>query len=66
MENFLLNLTPGEPLALVKKLSFFDNWIELYALLEGALCLVFDDLIHCSLLNAVMIEFCRCQMFSHL
>jgi hypothetical protein len=31
----LLNLTPGKPFALVKKLSFFENPIESYVLLEG-------------------------------
>jgi hypothetical protein len=45
MGKILLNLTPGEPLALVKKLSCFDNLIELYVLLAGFLHLGFHDLI---------------------
>jgi hypothetical protein len=57
MGKLLLNLTPSEPLALVKKLSCFDNLIELYVLLVGSLHLGVHDLIHCILLNAVRIEF---------
>jgi hypothetical protein len=36
MEKLLLNLAPGEPLALVNKLPCFDDPIELYVLLAGA------------------------------
>jgi hypothetical protein len=57
MGKLLLNLTPGEPLSLVKKLSCFDNPIELYVILVGALCLGVHDLIHCILLNAVILSY---------
>jgi hypothetical protein len=37
MGKLLLNLILGEPLALVKKLSYFDNLIDLYVLMVGSL-----------------------------
>jgi hypothetical protein len=62
MGGFLQDLVLGEPLALVKKLPCFDNLIELYVLLVGALQLGVHDLVHCSLLNAVGVELCRVQV----
>jgi hypothetical protein len=62
----LLNLTPSEPLSLVKKLSNFDNPVELYVLLASVFFLVVHDMIHYSLLNAVRIEFYRGEMLNHL
>jgi hypothetical protein len=43
MGKLLLNLTPSEPLALVKKLPCFDDPVELDVLLSGALCLGVHD-----------------------
>jgi hypothetical protein len=45
MRKLLLNLTPGEPLALMKKLPCFDDPIEFDSLLVGVLCLGVHDLI---------------------
>jgi hypothetical protein len=53
MGKLFLNLAPGEPLALVNKLSYFDNLIELYVLLEGTFHLCIHDSISCSLLGRV-------------
>jgi hypothetical protein len=39
MGKFFLNLILGEPLSPLKKMSCFDNLIELYVLLEGTLFL---------------------------
>jgi hypothetical protein len=55
----MLNMTHGEPLSLVKKLSCFDDLIEFDVLLVGALHLSVNDPINYCLFNAVMIEFCR-------
>jgi hypothetical protein len=57
----LLNLTPGEPLALVKKFPCFDDLIELDVLLAGSLHLGVHDMIHYFLLNAFRIELCRAK-----
>jgi hypothetical protein len=62
MGKLLLNLTPGEPLALMKKLPCFDDPIELDVLLVGALHLGVHDLINCHMFNAVRIELCRGQV----
>jgi len=59
MEKLLLNLVIGEPLFIVKKLSCFNNLIELYSLLVGALCLGVHDLVYCGLFNVVGLEFYR-------
>jgi hypothetical protein len=66
MGKLLLNLTPGEPLALVKEFPCFDDLIELDVLLVGSLHLGVHDLINYHLLNAVRIEFCRGQVLDHL
>jgi hypothetical protein len=55
MGKFLLNLTPSESLALVKKLPFFDNLIELDVMMVGTLHLYVHDPISCFIFNAVMI-----------
>jgi hypothetical protein len=65
MGKILLNLTPCEPLSLVKKLPYFDNLIELDVLLAGSLHLGVHDLIHYFLLNAFKIELCRSQVLDH-
>jgi hypothetical protein len=66
MGKLLLNLTPGEPLALMKKFPCFDNPIELDVLLVGSLHLGVHDLINCLLFNAVRIELCRGQVLGHI
>ena len=53
MRKLLLNLVPGEPLALVKELACFDNSIQLDLLLASVLDLRFHDLISCGLLHAI-------------
>jgi hypothetical protein len=65
MGKILLNLTPSEPLALVKKLSCFDDPIELDVLMVGDLHIGVNDPINCFLFNAVNIEFCRGQVLDH-
>jgi len=50
MGELLLDLILGEPLALVKKLPWFDIPKELYILLVGALQLVVHNSVHYSLL----------------
>jgi hypothetical protein len=66
MGKLLLNLTPGEPLALVKKFPYFDDPIELDVLLVGALHLGVHDPINYFLFNAVKIELCRGQVLDHI
>jgi hypothetical protein len=65
MGKLLLNLTPSEPLALVKKLPRFDDPIELDVMLEGAIHLGFHDPIKYHMFNAIRIEFCRGQVLGH-
>jgi len=57
MEIYLLNLAPGEPIALVKKLPYFEKLVELYVLLVSILCFGVHDIIHYKLLNELRIEF---------
>jgi hypothetical protein len=59
MRKLFLNLTPGEPLALMNKFAYFDKLIEFDSLLEGTLCLGVHDLIKCIMFNAGRVEFCR-------
>jgi len=58
----LLNLTPGEPSTLLKKLPEFYNSIDLDTLLESALHLCIHDPINGGLLQAVGVEFGQCQL----
>jgi hypothetical protein len=53
MGKLLLNLTPGEPLSLMKKLNFFDESIELDIILAGVLRLGFHDPINCCMFNVL-------------
>jgi hypothetical protein len=63
MGKLLLNLTPGEPLTLVKRFPpCFDDSIELDFLLVGALYFGVHDPINCFLFNAVMTKFFRVQV----
>jgi hypothetical protein len=66
MRKFLLNLAPGEPLALVKELPHFDNMIKLKLLLAISLDLCVHDMISGFLFHAVMVEICQCQLFCYL
>jgi hypothetical protein len=66
MGKILLNITPGEPLSLVKKLPYFDNPIELDVLLVGALHLGVHDSINYHLFNSVRIYSCRIQVLGHI
>jgi hypothetical protein len=65
IEKLLLNLTPDKPLALVKKLPYFDNPIELDVLQVGALNIGVHDLINFFLFNVFMVDLCRGQVLSH-
>jgi hypothetical protein len=65
MRKFLLNLAPGEPLALVQELPYFDDSIKLDPLLSSALDLCVLNLITRCMLYAVGVELCWCQMFSY-
>jgi hypothetical protein len=56
MRKFLLNLAPGEPLALVQELPCFDNPIKLDPLLVSALDLCVHDMISGFLFHAVRVE----------
>ena len=53
MRKLLLNLVPGEPLALVKELAYFDNSIQLDIILVSVLDLCVHDLISCSFFHAI-------------
>jgi hypothetical protein len=53
MGKHLLNLTPSEPLALVKKFPYFDDSIELDVLLAGGLHLGVHDPINSRMFNAI-------------
>ena len=52
MRKLLLNLFPGEPLALLKELACFDNSIQLDILLASVLDLCVHDPISCDLFHA--------------
>jgi len=58
----LLNMSPSEPLALMKKLPYFDNPIVLDILLVGAIIFGVHDPIKYLFFNVVRIEFCRGQV----
>jgi hypothetical protein len=66
MRKFLLNLAPGEPLALVQELPCFDNLIKLDPLLESALDLCIHDLISGCIFDAVRGELYWYQLFCYL
>jgi hypothetical protein len=63
MRKFLLNLAPGEPLALVQDLPCFDDLIKLDPLLSSALDLCVHNMIIGCLLYAVRVEIFWCQLF---
>jgi hypothetical protein len=66
MRKFLLNLAPGEQLALVQELSCFDNMIKMKLLLASSLDLCVHDLISGCLFHVVRVEIFQCQLFCYL
>jgi hypothetical protein len=66
MRKFLLNLAPGEPLALVQELPCFDDSIKLDPLLSSSLDLCVHNMITGYLLHAVRVELCWCQLLYYL
>jgi hypothetical protein len=61
-----LNLDPSQPLTLVKKFPYFNDSIEIYVLLAGAFHLCIHDLINCSFLKVVKVDFYRGQALNYL
>ena len=53
MRELLLNLVPGEPLALVQELASFDNLIQLNLLLASVIDLHVHDIVYGGLFHAV-------------
>jgi hypothetical protein len=66
MRKFLLNLAPGEPLALVQELPCFDDSIKLDPLLSSALDLCVHNMIIGFLLYVVRVEIYWCQMLYYI
>jgi hypothetical protein len=66
MRKFMLNLAPGEPLALVQELPCFHNPIKLDPLLAIALDLCVHHLISGCMFHAVRVELYWCQLFFYL
>ena len=66
MRKLLLDLAPGEPLALVEELPCLDNPIKLDPLLESALDLCVHYLISGFMFHAIKIELYGCQLFCDL
>jgi hypothetical protein len=66
MRKFLLNLAPGEPLALVQELPCFDNSIKLDPLLSGSLDLCVHNMIIGFFLHIVRVELYWCQLLCYL
>jgi hypothetical protein len=66
VRKLLLDLAPGEPLALVEELLCLDNSIKLDPLLVSALDLCFHYLISGCLFHAVRVELCWCQLLCDL
>jgi hypothetical protein len=65
MRKFMLNLAPGEPLALVQELPCFDDSIKLAPLLLSALDLYVHNLITGFLLYAFGVELYWLQLFCY-
>jgi hypothetical protein len=63
MKKNLLNLAPGEPLALMQELPCFNDSIKLDHLLSSALDLFVQNIIIGFLLYLVRFELCWCQLF---
>jgi hypothetical protein len=62
----MLNLAPGEPLALAQELPCFDNLIKLDILISSALDLCVHNLITGFLSHAVGVELCWFQLLCYL
>ena len=52
MGKLLMNLVPGEPLALVREFSSFENPIQLDLILESVINLCVHDPISCGMFHA--------------
>jgi hypothetical protein len=65
MRKFLLNLAPGEPLALVQELPCFDDSIKLDPLLSSSLNLCVHNLITRFLLYVVGVDLCWFHLFCY-
>jgi hypothetical protein len=63
MRKFLLNLAPGEPLALVQELPCFDNLIKLDPLLASALDLFVHNMITGCMLYVVGVDLFGVSLF---
>jgi hypothetical protein len=63
MRKFLLNLAPGESLALVQEFPCFDDSIKLDPLLLSALDLCVHNMIIRCMLYVVGVELYWCQLF---
>jgi hypothetical protein len=66
MIKFLLNLAPGERLALVQELPCFDDSIKFDPLLSSSLDMCVHNLITIFPLHVVRVELCWCQLFYYL
>jgi hypothetical protein len=66
MRKFILNLAPGEPLALVQELPCFDNLINLDPLLASGLELFFHNTITGCMLYAFGVDLFWFQLFCYL
>jgi hypothetical protein len=62
----MLNLAPGEPLALVQELPYFEDLIKMDPLLSSALDLCVHNLINGCLLCTVGVELYWCQLFFYI
>ena len=65
VRKFLLNLAPGEPLALVQELSCFDDSINMDPLLSSSLDICVHNIIIGCMLYAVGVEISSCQLFCY-
>jgi hypothetical protein len=65
MRKVLLNLAPGEPLALVQELPYFDDSVKLDPLLSSALDLCVHNMIIGFLLYSVDVDLCWCQLLCY-
>jgi hypothetical protein len=65
MRKFSLNLAPGEPLALVQELPYFDDSIKMEPLLSSALDMCVHNIIVGCMLYVVRVKLCWCQLFCY-
>jgi hypothetical protein len=66
MNNFLLNLAPGEPLALVQEFPHFDDSIKMDPFLLSTLDLSVHNMIIGFMLHVISVELCWFQMLCYL